>query len=335
MILLTGGTGYIGSHIAVELLEAGYDVILLDNLCNSQRSVVTRIEQITQRSVHFHEGDICDYKGLSAFFARYDIDAVIHCAGLKAVGESISKPLEYYDNNVSGTLCLLKAMRQAGVMQLVFSSSATVYGEEAAIPYIEHMPRGRTTSPYGTSKAMIEKLLEDASASDSRWAISILRYFNPVGAHPSGFIGEAPQGIPNNLMPYISQVAAGQRAELAIFGDDYPTPDGTCVRDYLHVVDLAKGHLKALQYLSTGVDHFNLGTGQGVSVREMVATFERATGVTVPYRFAPRRSGDLPAFWASAEKARKELGWQAEKSVHDMVVDTWRWQQWANRDPER
>ncbi|MCB8889480.1 UDP-glucose 4-epimerase GalE [Vreelandella malpeensis] len=332
MILVTGGTGYIGSHVVVELLQAGQDVVVLDNLSNSCPSVIHRIEKITRRGVTFFEGDVCDRGLLTDIFGRHGVSAVIHCAGLKAVSESVRKPLEYYENNVYGTLSLCAAMQAANVKKLVFSSSATVYGEEASTPYVETMPRGVATSPYGTSKGMVEKVLEDLSASDAQWSISILRYFNPVGAHPSGLIGEAPQGIPNNLMPYIAQVAAGSLSELSIYGSDYPTEDGTCVRDYLHVVDLAQGHSKALTHLQHGVHHYNLGTGQGVSVLEMVESFMAATGVKVPYRFAPRREGDLPAFWASANKACQDLGWRAEMSLTDMMIDTWRWQQNATQD---
>lgn len=333
MILLTGGTGYIGSHIAVELLEAGHQVVLLDDLSNSDRSVVARIESITQLEPLFYQGDVRDSALLATIFNTHQISAVIHCAGLKAVGESVAKPLAYYDANVFGAIALCRAMEQAGVKKLIFSSSATVYGVEAEPPYVETMTRGQCTSPYGTSKAMVEKMLEDLSSSDPHWSITILRYFNPVGAHPSGYIGESPQGIPNNLMPYLGQVAAGVLPELMIYGNDYPTEDGTCVRDYLHVVDLAVGHRMALQALEQpGVSCFNLGAGNGVSVKQMVDTFMEATGVTVPYRFAPRREGDLAAFWASAEKAQRELGWQAEKTLMDMMHDTWRWQQFVAKE---
>lgn len=326
-ILVTGGAGYIGSHTVVELQQAGHDVVVIDNLCNGSETALQRIEGITGRSVSFVRGDIRDRETLDRLFGKHDIDAVVHFAGLKAVGESVNKPLAYYDNNVHGTLVLCQAMAAAGVFKLIFSSSATVYGIEAPIPYQEAMPRGTTSNPYGTSKAMVEKVLEDLSQADERWAIGLLRYFNPIGAHPSGVIGEDPKGIPNNLMPFISQVAVGRRDELSIYGNDYPTEDGTCVRDYLHVVDLAIGHLKALEAIeSRGVHVYNLGTGNGVSVLEMVQAFTRVTGQPVPHHFAPRRDGDLPAFWADAEKARAELGWEAQHSLEDMMRDTWRWQ---------
>lgn len=333
MILVTGGTGYIGSHIVVELQQAGYDVAIVDNLSNSKIGVVEQIQRITQKTPLFFQGDISDKHFLKEVFGRLSVQAVIHCAGLKAVGESVKRPLAYYENNVYGTLCLCQVMQDFAVKRMVFSSSATVYGVEAETPYKETMPRGASSSPYGTSKAMVEKLLEDLYASDGEWSITMLRYFNPVGAHPSGLIGESPQGTPNNLMPYLSQVAAGKRPELAIFGNDYPTPDGTCIRDYLHVVDLAVGHLKALMTLEApGLYHYNLGTGQGVSVLEMVEAFIQATGVDVPYRFEARRHGDLPAFWASAEKAKQDLGWRAEKTLQEMMKDTWLWERQRNRE---
>lgn len=326
-ILVTGGSGYIGSHTVLALLEAGADVVVLDNFANSSPQALTRVEQIAERSVISVTGDVRDRMLLDQLFAENKIDAVLHFAGLKAVGESVEKPLEYYENNVYGTLALCQAMTNAGVFRLVFSSSATVYGSEAPVPYLETMPRGTTSNPYGTSKAIVEKMLEDLVAADDRWSVALLRYFNPIGAHPSGLIGEDPQGIPNNLMPFITQVAVGRRHELTIFGKDYPTNDGTCERDYLHVVDLADGHLKALQALQTpGISVYNLGTGQGISVLDMVKSFTRVTGVTIPYSFGQRRSGDLPAFWADAAKAERELGWRAEKSLDDMMRDTWRWQ---------
>ncbi|WP_299235879.1 UDP-glucose 4-epimerase GalE [uncultured Halomonas sp.] len=326
-ILVTGGAGYIGSHTVVELLEAGHEVVIIDNLCNGSQEAIRRVERITGKQVDFVECDIRDREGLDAVFSEHAIDAVIHFAGLKAVGESVGKPLEYYENNVHGTLVLCQAMEAAGVRRMVFSSSATVYGSEAPVPYVETTPRGTTSNPYGTSKAMVEKVLEDLVVADERWSVALLRYFNPIGAHPSGLIGEDPQGIPNNLMPFIAQVAVGRRDELTIFGSDYPTADGTCERDYLHVVDLAVGHLKALKAVEApGVSLYNLGTGQGVSVLEMVESFTRVTGVEVPYRFGDRRSGDLPAFWADASKAAQELGWSAEKGLDEMMADTWRWQ---------
>ncbi|MGP9468278.1 UDP-glucose 4-epimerase GalE [Halomonas sp. TP35] len=330
MILLTGGAGYIGSHVAVELLNAGVEVIIVDNLCNSKHSVIERIETITRRSVPFYEGDVRDTAFLASVFAANPIDAVIHCAGLKAVGESVRLPLAYYEANVYGTICLCQAMQQANVKQLIFSSSATVYGPESAVPYLESMPRGIATSPYGVSKGMVEKVLEDLHASDPDWSVVLLRYFNPIGAHPTGLIGESPQGTPNNLMPYISQVAAGVLPGVMIFGNDYPTPDGTCMRDYLHVVDLAKGHRAALRVLEAPrVSYYNLGTGCGTSVLNMVQSFIKVTGVNIPYQFAPRRQGDLAAFWANVAKAEKELFWRAEKSLDEMLLDTWRWQQYA------
>lgn len=331
MILVTGGTGYIGSHIAVELLEEGHSVVLLDDLSNSVASVVPRIEKITGRTAAFYQGDVRDAALLASIFEQHPIDAVIHCAGLKAVGESVTQPLAYYDTNVHGSIVLCHTMAKAGIKRLIFSSSATVYGVEAIPPYVETMGRGSCTSPYGTSKAMVEQVLEDLCASDPTWSVAILRYFNPIGAHPSGLIGESPQGVPNNLMPYISQVAAGVLPELQVYGNDYPTQDGTCVRDYLHVVDLAAGHRVALKALETpGASHYNLGTGQGVSVKQMIDAFTQATQVPVAFRYAPRRDGDLAAFWASAEKAQQELGWQATKTLDDMMTDTWRWQQHAS-----
>ncbi len=326
-VLVTGGAGYIGSHTVVELLEAGHEVVVVDNLSNGSEIALQRIEEITGSSVSFVHADIRDREAMDAIFAGHDINAVIHFAGLKAVGESVSKPLAYYENNVYGTMVLCQAMEAAGVRRIVFSSSATVYGSEAPVPYAETTPRGTTSNPYGTSKAMVEKLLEDLVVADNRWSVTLLRYFNPIGAHPSGKIGEDPQGIPNNLMPFIAQVAVGRRDELTIFGDDYETSDGTCERDYLHVVDLGVGHLKALEVVSEpGISIYNLGTGQGVSVLEMVNSFTRVSNVPVPYRFGARRTGDLPAFWADARKAREELGWIAEKSLDDMMTDTWRWQ---------
>lgn len=326
-ILVTGGAGYIGSHTVVELLEADNNVVVVDNLCNSSKMAIRRVEKITGKDIEFVQADIRDREAMDAVFANHDIDAVIHFAGLKAVGESVGKPLTYYENNVYGTLVLCQAMEAAGVRHMIFSSSATVYGHEAPVPYVETMPRGSTSNPYGTSKAMVEKLLEDLVSADERWSVVLLRYFNPIGAHPSGKIGEDPQGIPNNLMPFLAQVAVGRRDALTIFGDDYDTADGTCERDYLHVVDLAVGHLKALKALSApGVAIYNLGTGKGVSVYDMVNSFVRVTGVDVPYRVGARRAGDLATFWADAGKAKRELGWAAEKALDTMMVDTWNWQ---------
>ncbi|MBN0987753.1 UDP-glucose 4-epimerase GalE [Amphritea pacifica] len=331
-ILVTGGAGYIGSHTVVMLLEAGYEVVALDNLCNSHPEVFNRIETITGKRPAFVKGDIRDRACLDALFADYTVDSVIHFAGLKAVGESVAKPLEYYQNNVHGSVVLCEAMAAAGVKRLVFSSSATVYGEDAPVPYIETMPRGKTSNPYGTSKAMVEQILTDLTLSDPQWSVALLRYFNPIGAHSSGLIGEDPQGIPNNLMPFISQVAVGKREQLSIFGNDYDTADGTCVRDYLHVMDLAEGHLKSLSCLDKPGTHiYNLGTGNGLSVLEMVNSFVAVTGVDIPYQFAPRRDGDLPAFWADAGKAERELGWSTRYSLADMMQDTWKWQ---SQNPE-
>lgn len=326
-ILVTGGAGYIGAHTVVELLQAGHEVVVLDNLVNGSREALHRVETITGRGVRFIEGDVRDRALLDRLFAKHPIEAVIHFAGLKAVGESVETPLAYYDTNMNGALVLCQAMAAAGVFKLVFSSSATVYGPDAPVPYVETLPRGRTANPYGSSKAMVEQLLEDQCRADARWSVVLLRYFNPIGAHPSGLIGEDPRGMPNNLMPFIAQVAVGRRPALAIFGDDYPTQDGTCVRDYLHVMDLAAGHVASLASLEKpGVHRYNLGTGQGVSVLELVRTFETVTGQRVPYRVAPRRDGDLAAFWADAGKAARELGWRAERNLAEMLGDTWRWQ---------
>ncbi len=331
-ILVTGGAGYIGSHTVVMLLEAGYDVVAFDNFCNSHPEVFNRIETITGKCPVFIEGDIRDRVSLDRLFTDYSIESVIHFAGLKAVGESSRIPLEYYQNNFYGSIVLCEAMAAAGVKKLVFSSSATVYGEDAPIPYKETMPRGKTSNPYGSSKAMVELMLTDLCVSDPEWSVALLRYFNPIGAHPSGLIGEDPQGIPNNLMPFISQVAVGKREQLSIFGNDYETPDGTCVRDYLHVMDLAEGHLKSLSCLDKPGTHiYNLGTGNGLSVLEMVNSFIAVTGVDIPYQFAPRREGDLPAFWADAGKAERELGWSTRYSLADMMQDTWKWQ---SQNPE-
>jgi UDP-glucose 4-epimerase len=327
-ILVTGGAGYIGSHACLEFLEAGYDVVVLDNLSNSSTESLKRVQKLTGRELVFTEGDIRDRAALDALFRRHDIDAVIHFAGLKAVGESVEKPLLYYDNNIAGSVNLLEVMQAAGVKTMVFSSSATVYGDPASVPIREDFPVGGTTNPYGTSKLFIEKILQDLAVSDPAWRIALLRYFNPVGAHESGRIGEDPQGIPNNLMPYISQVAVGRRDALNVFGDDYSTPDGTGVRDYIHVVDLAKGHLKAVEKLADGpgVRVWNLGTGQGYSVLDMVRAMERASGRPIPYRIVPRRAGDVAQCWADPAKALQELGWRAEKNLEAMCADTWRWQ---------
>lgn len=326
-VFVTGGAGYIGSHTALSLLEAGYDVVVLDNLCNASQEALRRVEQLSGRALTFIEGDIRDRACLDKLFREHDIHAVIHFAGLKAVGESVSAPLAYYDTNVNGSITLCQAMLQAGVFRLVFSSSATVYGPEAPIPYIESMPRGGTSNPYGASKSIVEQVLDDLVRSDERWSIAMLRYFNPIGAHSSGMIGEDPQGTPNNLMPYIAQVAVGRRSALTVFGNDYATADGTCVRDYLHVMDLAEGHVSALDRLTLPGSHiYNLGTGQGLSVLQMIEAFERVSERQIPYQFASRREGDLAAFWADPSKAEKELGWQALRGLDEMIADTWRWQ---------
>lgn len=327
-ILVTGGLGYIGSHTCIELLNHGYTPIIIDNLSNSKISVTTRIESLTGHSPVFYEGDIRDDQLLNKIFETHDISAVIHFAGLKAVGESVKQPLAYYDTNVSGSLILARVMQQYNVKHIIFSSSATVYGEDAPTPYVETLPTGRPTSPYGWSKLMTEQCLMDTQTANPDWNVTLLRYFNPVGAHPSGLLGEDPQGIPNNLMPFISQVAVGKREFLSIFGHDYPTTDGTCVRDYIHVVDLAKGHVKALEAKlnQTGTFIYNLGSGNGYSVLEVVNAFSKVCGHEVAYRFAPRRDGDLPAFWADPQKAAEELGWQTSYSLEDMVADSWNWQ---------
>lgn len=323
-ILVTGGTGYIGSHTCVELLEKGEEVIIIDNLSNSKIETVDAIETITGKRPKFYKGDILDADILSKIFEENpDITAVIHFAGLKAVGESVQKPLEYYYNNVSGTLVLLQVMRKYKCKKIVFSSSATVYGDPGTPKYVETMGRGKTVNPYGTSKAMIEQILEDTYKVDKEWQIALLRYFNPIGAHESGLIGDNPNGIPNNLMPYIQKVAAGELDHLNVFGNDYPTIDGTGVRDYIHVVDLAKGHILALQ-IGKGVSIYNLGTGKGSSVLEIVHTFEEVNQIQVPYVIAPRREGDLPEFYADPTKIEKELGWKAIKNLQDMCRDSWK-----------
>ncbi len=327
MILVTGGTGYIGSHTCVALAQASHDIVILDNLSNSQESVLDRLEILCGKRPQFIRGDVRDAALLDGIFAGHPIRAVIHFAGLKAVGESVEKPLEYYDNNVRGTLELLAAMRRAGVKTLVFSSSATVYGDPPSVPIREDFPRS-ATNPYGRSKLIIEDILADLYHAESDWRIARLRYFNPVGAHESGQIGERPQGIPENLMPYIAQVATGQREFVNVFGNDYPTTDGTGIRDYLHVMDLADGHVAALNYLSAqgGLLTVNLGTGQGYSVLDMIKAFERASGRPVPYRFAPRRPGDIAQCWADPTRASQLLGWKATRGLDSMCADAWRWQ---------
>ncbi|MBI0065611.1 UDP-glucose 4-epimerase GalE [Commensalibacter sp. M0134] len=327
-ILVTGGCGYIGSHTCIQLIKQGIDPVIIDNLYNGKEIVLDRIKKITGKRPRFYQGDIRNKDLLDSIFKENNIKGVIHFAGLKAVGESVRKPLEYYDVNVYGTINLLDAMKKANVKKFIFSSSATVYGTQPIIPYIETMETGEPTQPYGRSKLFIEKILQDLSIADQDWSITILRYFNPVGAHPSGLIGEDPQGIPNNLMPYITQVAIGKLDSLAVFGNDYETRDGTCIRDFIHVMDLAEGHLAALNYNDTqsGVNIFNLGSGQGNSVLEVIATFENVFRKKLPYHFAPRRDGDLPAYWANADRAKKLLNWETRLNLHDMVQDSWNWQ---------
>ncbi|HAT8492851.1 TPA: UDP-glucose 4-epimerase GalE [Vibrio vulnificus] len=326
-ILVTGGSGYIGSHTCIQMIEAGMTPIILDNLYNSKLLVLDRIEQVTGVRPAFYQGDIRDSEILQHVFAQHDIQGVIHFAGLKAVGESVEKPLMYYDNNVSGTLNLVQEMDKAGVKSLIFSSSATVYGDPASVPIREDFPTS-ATNPYGRSKLMVEECLTDFHKANPDWSITLLRYFNPVGAHESGLLGEDPQGIPNNLLPFVAQVAVGRREKLGVFGDDYPTPDGTGVRDYIHVIDLADGHLAALNKVGqqAGLHIFNLGTGQGNSVLEMVAAFEKAAQRPIPYEIKPRRAGDIAECWADPAYAEQVLGWKATRSLETMVVDTWRWQ---------
>jgi len=328
MILVTGGAGYIGSHTVIELMEAGHDVLVYDNLCNSSVESLTRVSNITGREVNFVKGDVRDNELLQLIFRENDISAVVHFAGLKAVGESVAKPLEYYENNVVGTMTLLQTMQEFGVKRIVFSSSATVYGDPASVPIREDFPTGGTTNPYGTSKYMVERMLADLCLADPSWSAVVLRYFNPVGAHKSGLIGEDPNDIPNNLVPYISQVAVGQLKQLSVYGNDYPTADGTGVRDYIHVVDLALGHLAALDKLSrvTGYDAVNLGTGRGTSVLEMVRAFEAASGREVPFKIVDRRPGDIAECYADPTYAYESLGWKAERGIEEMLEDTWRWQ---------
>lgn len=328
-ILVTGGTGYIGSHTTLELLKAGHLVVVVDNLCNSSEIALQRVKNITGRNdVMFHKADIRDRSALEKIFEKHDFDAVIHFAGLKAVGESVKQPLRYYDNNVGGTAVLCEVMDRFNVRNLVFSSSATVYGDPESVPIEESAPTGGTTNPYGTSKLMIEQMLADLSHSDPRWNIARLRYFNPVGAHESGLIGEDPLDTPNNLMPYICQVAAGKLDELSVFGDDYATADGTGVRDYIHVVDLALGHLKALEKLmmKPGLVTYNLGTGTGYSVLQMIKTFEKVNRIAIPYQISERRPGDIATCTANPTKAAHEINWKTERSLDDMVRDAWHWQ---------
>lgn len=327
-VLLTGAAGYIGSHSAVELLAAGHEAVIVDDLSNASEKAVARVEQISGKSVRFYRADVADREALRRIFAENKIDAVMHFAGFKAVGESVSEPIKYYRNNLDTTLTLLQCMDEAGCRRIIFSSSATVYGTPKSLPLTEDSPVGPCSNPYGWTKLMIEQILRDWAATDAAASVVLLRYFNPVGAHPSGLIGEAPNGIPNNLMPYISQVAVGRREHLSVFGNDYPTPDGTGVRDYIHVVDLARGHVAALAWAAEhgGTEVFNLGTGHGSSVLELVSAFERATGVPVPYVIAPRRAGDIAECWADPGKAERLLGWRATLGLDEMCRDSWNWQ---------
>ena len=330
-VLVTGGAGYIGTHTLVCLLNLGYEVVVYDNLVNSSIKALRCVKEITGKHLEFVEGDVTDSRALNDLFAKYSIDVVIHFAALKAVGESSQLPLQYYETNVYGSLCLLKAMEKAGVNHFVYSSSATVYGEMNPSPYVETMELGSPSSPYGASKVMVERVLADTARVNPKFRAISLRYFNPVGAHPSGLIGEDPSGVPNNLLPFITQVAVGLRDSLSVFGGDYPTADGTCVRDYLHVMDLAEGHVAAIDWLAeqsnfNGVEAFNLGAGTGVSVLEIIASFEAATHQKINFEIVERRAGDLPAFWANADKADKVLNWQAKRTLVEMMEDAWRWQ---------
>ncbi len=327
-ILVTGGAGYIGSHTCVELLHAGYSVVVVDNLCNSSRKAIDRVEEITGKPVSFYEADLLNREAMNRIFDAEQIDSVIHFAGLKAVGESVQKPLEYYYNNLTGTLILCDVMCSHGVKDIVFSSSATVYGNPAFVPITEECPKGEITNPYGQTKAMLEQILTDLHRADPEWNVILLRYFNPIGAHKSGKIGEDPKGIPNNLVPYIALVAVGKLPCLGVFGDDYDTPDGTGVRDYIHVVDLALGHVKAVQKLADkeGVSIYNLGTGKGYSVLQVVKAYEKACGKPIPYEIKPRRAGDIAACYAAPSKAKRELGWEATREIEEMCEDSWRWQ---------
>lgn len=325
-VLVTGGAGYIGSHTVVELLTAGYEVVVVDNLCNANEESLRRVREITGKDLVFYPYDVRDREKLEKIFSAHKIDWVIHFAGLKAVGESVQKPIEYYDNNLVSTLVLLETMKKFRVRNFVFSSSATVYGDPERLP-IDEDCRLSTTNPYGTTKLMQEQILKDLYHADHAWNIALLRYFNPVGAHPSGRIGEDPKGIPNNLMPYVAQVASGKLQKIGVFGNDYPTPDGTGVRDYIHVVDLARGHVAAIKALKEpGVHIYNLGTGKGYSVLDMIHAFEKACGKKLPYEIKPRRAGDVPACYASSAKAEKELGWKAQYDLEDMCRDQWNWQ---------
>ncbi len=327
-ILVTGGAGYIGTHTVIELQAAGYEVVVVDNLSNSSEKSLERVEEITGKPVSFYKVDLLDENGLEEVFKKENIDSCIHFAGLKAVGESVEKPWEYYNNNLSGTLVLLKLLKKYNAKNIIFSSSATVYGKPAVIPITEECPKGEATNPYGHTKSMLEQILTDIQKADSEWNVILLRYFNPIGAHKSGKIGENPSGIPNNLMPYITQVAVGKLKCLGVFGNDYDTPDGTGVRDYIHVVDLARGHVKALKKIEekAGLCIYNLGTGTGYSVLDLVKNFKEATGVDIPYEIKPRRAGDIDACYADASKAEREIGWKAEYGIREMCEDSWRWQ---------
>ncbi|MCI9179644.1 MAG: UDP-glucose 4-epimerase GalE [Lachnospiraceae bacterium] len=327
-ILVAGGAGYIGSHTCVELLNAGYEVVVVDNLYNSSEEALKRVETITGKAVTFYQVDLLDKPALDDVFKKESISSVINFAGLKAVGESVRKPLEYYHNNITGTLNLCDVMRNHGVKNIIFSSSATVYGDPAFVPITEECPKGQITNPYGQTKGMLEQILTDLHVADPEWNVVLLRYFNPIGAHESGLIGEDPKGIPNNLVPYIAQVAVGKLERLGVFGNDYPTHDGTGVRDYIHVVDLAKGHVKALKKLTpgSGVSIYNLGTGNGYSVLDVLHAYEKACGKELPYEIKERRAGDIATCYCDATKAKNELGWVAEKGIEDMCADSWRWQ---------
>ena len=327
-ILVTGGAGYIGSHTVVALQNAGYEVVVMDNLSNSSKESLIRVEKITGKPVKFYQADILDREATEEIFTKENIESVIHFAGLKAVGESVQKPWEYYNNNINGTLVLLDVLKKHGVKNMIFSSSATVYGTPEQIPITEETKKGECTNPYGWTKSMLEQILSDIQKADNEWNIILLRYFNPIGAHKSGTIGENPSGIPNNLMTYITQVAVGKLKELGVFGDDYPTPDGTCIRDYIHVLDLADGHVKALKKIEekAGLCLYNLGTGNGYSVLDVIKNFEAATGMKVPYSIKPRRAGDIAVNYADATKAYEELGWKAQYGILEMCEDSWRWQ---------
>ena len=328
-ILVTGGAGYIGSHTCIELLNQGQEVVVVDNLCNSSEESLNRVKQITGKDVTFYKADLLDKAAMEEIFSKETVDAVIHFAGLKAVGESVAKPLEYYHNNITGTLVLCDVMRNHGVKKIIFSSSATVYGDPAFVPITEDCPKGKITNTYGQTKSMLEQILTDLHTADPEWSVILLRYFNPVGAHKSGLIGEDPAGIPNNLTPYITQVAVGKLKEVGVFGNDYDTPDGTGVRDYIHVVDLAIGHVKAVDKLAQSepdVRIYNLGTGKGFSVLQMIEAFSKACGKQIPYAIKPRRPGDIAECYADAALAKKELGWEAERGIDEMCEDSWRWQ---------